>query len=581
MAVLVDGSAIKDVYQVTRVQVTKAINRIPVAKVVILDGSAVEETFEISESNDFVPGKEIEIKAGYHGENTTIFKGIIVKHGIKVRNDRSSFLVLTCNDKAVKLTVARTSEQFVEKKDSDVIKGMLAKAGLEADVESTAKEHEQQIKHYASDWDYLVTRADVNGRIVIVDDGRVSVKTPEYKSPELVVRYGDTLTAIDAEIDARSQLPTVKSQAWDPADQKVESQESREPEVNKQGNLSGKKLVDVLELRSYELQSCTSIPKQNLTQWANAQMLKSRLARIQGNVTFPGSAKAKAGTLIELKGLGSRFNGDAFVSSVQHDIEAGEWTTEVGFGLSQRWFTEEREHIEAPAASGLLPGARGLQIATVKQIHDDPEGQRRIKVVMPMVASGGDGVWVRLASPYATSDAGMFFMPEVDDEVVLGFLNDDPVSAIVLGSLHSSARKAPYEPDDKNTNKAIVTNSQMKIWFDDTKKNLQIETPGGHVYTLSDENKSITIKDSNNNRIQMDSSGIRMESPGNVFVKAGGNIRIEGAGGISLESPADVGIKGLNTNVKAEAALSAEGQASAEVTSTGQTTVRGTMVMIN
>lgn len=57
MTVLIEGGAIKDVYQVADVQISKEINRIPVAKVMILDGSAVNETFEISESNDFLPGK--------------------------------------------------------------------------------------------------------------------------------------------------------------------------------------------------------------------------------------------------------------------------------------------------------------------------------------------------------------------------------------------------------------------------------------------------------------------------------------------------------------------------------------------
>ena len=172
-------------------------------------------------------------------------------------------------------------------------------------------------------------------------------------------------------------------------------------------------------------------------------------------------------------------------------------------------------------------------------------------------------------------------MPEVGDEVVLGFLNDDPVSAIVLGSLHSSAREAPYVPDEENTNKAIVTNSQMKISFDDVAKNLQIETPGGHVITLSDENQSITIKDSNENEVLMDSSGISLDSPSDISVKAGGSVKVEGTAGIELKSPADVEVKGLNTNLSADVALSAKGQASAEFSASGQTTVKGAMVMIN
>jgi len=573
MTILVDGKVIKDVYQVADVQVSKEINRIPIAKVMIIDGSAVQENFEISESKDFLPGKDIEIKAGYHGKNSTVFKGIIVKHGIRVKNNKSSFLVVTCNDEAVKMTIARNSEQYLGQKDSDVIRDLIRNANLKADVSSTSAKHEQQIKHYASDWDYIVTRAEVNGQIVIVDDGNVRVEAPQYRAPELVVRYGDTLAEIDAEIDARTQLPSVKAHGWDPAQQKLVSGDSNEPRVNKQGDITGKKLVEVLNLKSFEMQSSETVAKSELDTWANAQLLRSRLARIRGGVTFPGNAKPKPGLLIALDGIGKRFNGDAFISSVRHNIEAGEWTTRVGFGLSRRWFTETQEHIEAPPAAGRRPGIQGLQIAVVKQIHDDPENQNRIKVVLPMIDSGSDGIWVRLTSGYATSNAGMFFMPEIGDEVVLGFLNDDPVSAIILGSLYSSKRKAPYAPDEQNTNKAIVTNNQLKISFDDVKKNLQIETPGGQVLTLSDEDKSITIKDCHDNKIQMESGGITLSSPADISLSAGQNVKIE--------AKADVDIKGMNTKVNANVAFSANGDASAEVKASGQVTVKGAMVMIN
>ena len=154
-------------------------------------------------------------------------------------------------------------------------------------------------------------------------------------------------------------------------------------------------------------------------------------------------------------------------------------------------------------------------------------------------------------------------------------------SAVVLGSLHSSARPAPVQPDEENTYKVIVTNSQMKISFDDVKKILQIETPGGHVVTLSDEEKTITILDSNSNKMQMSESGVTLDSPGDISVKATGSISIEGQAGVTVKSPADVDVEGLNTTVKAQVGLTAQGQATAEFSASGQTTVKGAIVMIN
>ena len=85
---------------------------------------------------------------------------------------------------------------------------------------------------------------------------------------------------------------------------------------------------------------------------------------------MPGSTLPALGKLIELKGFGKRFNGNAFISSVHHSMKEGTWITTVGFGLNDQWFVE-REKVNSMKASGLLPGINGLQIGTVKKIDSD------------------------------------------------------------------------------------------------------------------------------------------------------------------------------------------------------------------
>jgi Rhs element Vgr protein len=386
---------------------------------------------------------------------------------------------------------------------------------------------------------------------------------------------------VEAEIDARSQLSSVTSSAWNFSEQSVSRGDSSEPTVNQQGNLSGSQLADVMGGSSYEIFTCAPVISGDLKNWANAQLLKSRLARIRGRVLFPGSAKPTPGQVVELAGLGQRFNGKAFISGVTHRIERGDWQTEVEFGLSPRWFVEETPDVEARPAAGLLPSVHGLQIGKVKKIQDDPDGQTRIQVDLPMISPDGDGVWARIAGPYATKNAGVFFMPEVGDEVVICFVNNDPSFPVIVGSLYSSQRTPPFTPDEPNTNKAIVSNSQLKITLDDVKKVIQIRTPGGHIVTMSDDEKTITLVDSNNNKIEMASSGISLSSPGDITIKATGQIQMEAQTNVSIKATADLSLQGLNVAAKAQIALSAQGQAQAELSASGQTTVRGAVVMIN
>ena len=237
--------------------------------------------------------------------------------------------------------------------------------------------------------------------------------------------------------------------------------------------------------------------------------------------------------------------------------------------------------MEARPAAGLLPSAQGLQIGKVKKIHEDPGGETRIQVDVPMIAPNGDGVWARIGSGYATKNAGIFFMPEVGDEVILSFVNNDPSFPVIVGSLYSSQRTSPFTPDEKNTNKAIVSNSQLKLTMDDDKKIIEIRTPGGHIVTLSDDKQSITIVDSNSNKMEMTSSGISLTSPGDIKLTATGQIQMEAKTNVSIKATADLSLEGLNVNAKAQVALSAQGQAQAELTASGQVTVRGALVMIN
>jgi len=459
---------------------------------------------------------------------------------------------------------------------------LISAAGLSADVGDTGSPIEEIIQYNCTDWDFIVTRAEANGQIVTVQDGKVTVKAPDFSADSgLLLKYGESILEIDAEIDARSQLASVTSNSWDISNQSVLTDQSSEPTVNDQGNLTGKQLADAMSESGYTIFTCAPVVSGDLKSWANAQLLKSRLARIRGKVSFPGSAKPVPGQIVQLAGLGQRFNGKAFISAVTHRIEQGDWVTEAEFGLSPRWFVEETPDIETRPASGLLPAVTGLQIGKVKKIQDDPDGQTRIQVDVPMIAPEGDGVWARIASPYATKNAGVFFMPEVGDEVVLSFVNNDPSFPVIVGSLYSSSRTPPFTPDEPNTNKAIVSNSQLKITMDDVKKVIEISTPGGHKVTMSDDQKTITIVDSNSNKMEMASSGITINSPGNITIKADGQIDIQAQTNISLKATANLSMEGLNVSAKAQVALQAQGQAQAELSASGQTTVRGAIVMIN
>ncbi len=88
-------------------------------------------------------------------------------------------------------------------------------------------------------------------------------------------------------------------------------------------------------------------------------------------------------------------------------------------------------------ALGKVHALPGLHIGKVKKIDKDPDGEFRVLVDVPVIKESGDGIWARIVSPYSSKSIGFYFYPEVGDEVILGFLGNDPRYAIIVGSVYS------------------------------------------------------------------------------------------------------------------------------------------------
>jgi len=577
-----NGAPVPDTVQIVSITTQSAINRIPSAEIVLLDGDMPGDSFPVSDSDLFKPGAEIVIEAGYDERTEVIFKGLVIRHGLKISGDNYARLVIECRDKAVAMTIGRKNANYVDQTDSDIFAKLLGNyGGVTSDVSATAIQHKELVQHYCTDWDFLVSRAEVNGMLVIVDQNKVTVQPPQTSGDaSLKVTYGVELMEFHADIDSRSQLKSVTSATWDPAAQAIVEKTAAPKQLNRQGDLSSSVLAQVGSPNSFRLQTPSPMEQTALQAWADSQQIKAGLARIRGRMKFQGDVKAKAGQLIELVGVGNRFSGVVFVSAVTHELVDGDWTTEAEFGMPPQWFAEQRD-LAAPPAAGLTPGIEGLHLGVVKKLDADPNGEKKVQVSIPLLKADADGVWARLANFYASNGFGDFFIPEIGDEVVLGYLNDDPSHPVILGSLYSSKRAPPYELTAENYTKAIVTRSLLRLIFDDEKKVVTIITPAGNKIVVSDDAKSILLEDQNANKAELSPTGILLDSPKDITINAKGKITMSAVGEISVTAQADVSVTGLNVTNTAQVGYTAKGNATAELSAAGQTTVKGALVMIN
>ena len=177
---------------------------------------------------------------------------------------------------------------------------------------------------------------------------------------------------------------------------------------------------------------------------------------------------------------------------------------------------------------------QGLHTGLVMQVAEDPAGDYRVRVSLPSL--GTEAVWARVAGFYASNGFGAMFYPEVGDEVVVGFVDGDPRSPIVLGSLYSAKRPPASAPDPDNDKKAIVTRSRLAITYDDRDRVIEIMTPGGHSIRLDDSTGEIRIADRNGNSLTLGKSGIAIDSAFAIEMKAKTDISIKAGRNLDTEA---------------------------------------------
>ena len=566
--ITVNGDELSEEVGISTITVTKSVNRIPKATIVLFDGSLAKEDFKLSNEETFKPGNEVEIKSGYHTIEDPIFKGIIIKHGIEAKTNQPSKLILELRDVSVKMTVGRKNRYFEEVTDSDIIEEILSEySGVNSEVEGTQANHLEMVQYYSTDWDFILSRAEMNGQLVFVDDGKVTVKAPTMSDdPLLNLHYGDNIFEFEADMDARDQIASTLGKSWNYTDQELSELEGTDSDLDQHGNISGSDLASVIGLESWDMQHNGQVMDEELQAWADARLMRSRLSKIKGRLKIIGFSDIKPGHIVDLGGLGERFNGKAFVSGVYHEIMPNsKWYTFLEIGLDKQWFAETYNDIVDKPASGLLPAIHGLHQGIVTNIHEDPDGEGRVKVRLPIISPEATGVWARVARIDAGDSRGLFFHPEVDDEVVVGFFNDDPRDPVILGLMHSSGKPEPYEISEDNFEKGVITKEELKLTFNDDLKSITLETPNGNKVVLSDDEGSITLEDENGNSVKLNSDGVTIDSAGDVIINASGDIKVSGT----------------NVELSANSQFKAEGSGGAELSTSAQAVVKGSIVQIN
>jgi uncharacterized protein involved in type VI secretion and phage assembly len=202
----------------------------------------------------------------------------------------------------------------------------------------------------------------------------------------------------------------------------------------------------------------------------------------------------------------------------------------------------EGQHTLADASGRIY----GVVVGVVTD-NQDPDELGRVKVQFPWLASDAESTWARVATLMAGGDRGTFYLPEVDDEVLVAFEHGDGRYPYVLGALWNGQDTPPETNADGENNKRLIkSRSGMTILFDDTSGSEKIEI-------ADKDGKNKLIVDMANNKLIITSDGdIEIAASQGTVTVDGQTVELSASGEINVKVTGTLNLEGQTVNVKGQ-----------------------------
>lgn len=265
-------------------------------------------------------------------------------------------------------------------------------------------------------------------------------------------------------------------------------------------------------------------PTKNLLQdvtTSKRQMLANNLVEFKGESLHPdikvGAIINAGGAVASVKLSDLENYGEFIVTEVTHHIHIN--------GTYYNIFRAIPANVKvAPINPNIIPVHCEAQVAVVMENVDDPNSLSRVRVNFYWQKPSDLSPWLRVVTPHAGRDKGMYFIPELEEEVLVGFENGDPERPFIHGSFHHKNQTPPYK-DPKNYLKGIRTVSRNEIMFNDEpgKETIMIfnkENKNEIILTLDNSGK-IRIK--THNLLEMVAKDINITASNNMNIDVGNN----------------------------------------------------------
>lgn len=530
-----------------------------IESVVVVDRLAMPDTFtvvfrdpqrDILERAGCEVGKKLTISTAASNEDVPqpLIEGEITS--IEADYDTiGSRAVVRGYDLSHRLNAGRRTQTFQNVKYSDIARQIASDAGLSPEVDESEGTHEHVIQANQSDLEFLLGIAKRIGFDCRVEGSTLKFKKPTESStgpsegdfqsarPEELV-WNDNLLEFRARMSAVGQVADVKVRGWDVDKKEAVIGQADVSATNAELSTAAADLADKVGGKTLVVVDRPVGTQEAADALAAARAEQVGSAAFEATAVAIGSPALKAGIAVSVTGVDAALEGKWVVSTSRHEFGNGSYTTHLEC-------TGRQDRSLHGLVSNGLPGGgadtarmAGLVIAIVTN-NDDPEDRGRVKLKYPWLGDDVESFWARIAMPGAGPDYGMAWVPQVGDEVLVGFEHGDIRFPYVLGGLWNGKDAAPlgdrlldagnvkrsgfvsrkghmfvfFDGDDESGVAILSQDGKFKVSLNETKGQLHIKADGKLVI----EAQSLEIKVDTDAKIQ--ATGVNLEASGQMKIK--------------------------------------------------------------
>jgi phage protein D/phage baseplate assembly protein gpV len=441
-----------------------------------------------------------------------LIEGEITGIEVKFSNTSEAHLVVRGYDVSHRLHRGRFNRSFLNCTDSDIVRRIASEAQIKiGQIDMSGSSYEYVFQENQTNMEFLRERAARIGFELFVQDDKLYFRKPKSEA-SLKLEWLTDISDFDVRVTSVEQVSSVEVNSWDYTQKELISETvSKEQLITETGNGDGSDISQKFKMKESPKMIVVDQPV-NSTKEAKqmAQALCNELSGefVTADAKAEGNPKIRPGKVVALKDMGDRYSGEYYVTETCHRYSKRVYKTD----FTVRGLREGSLLSTLPPKTHLQPG-QTLLVGLVTN-NKDPKGWGRVKVKFPTLTMKDESYWARVVGLGASNERGFYCLPEIDDEVLVGFEHGDIHRPYIVGGVWNGKDKTVETVDDTIKNgkvrlRTIKTRTGHKIQFveeDDlgSKAGIYIKTSGGHRIDINDSEEFIKIKTAGGHSIKMD-----------------------------------------------------------------------------